>query len=156
MALFSSKPKLQTIKQFGRTFQYMEFVKGYPLPDDVDMLKNMVSFYSNHSSCYPTKSDMQKGYIRTADYHDILIKYFQLGGKLVLPRAAPRPVERKRQRLDALHVYSPFVCRCTCQERGDRTPAPEISGDSSFHGWGSRDQLTRTAATWPSGARQML
>ncbi|MBQ3587958.1 MAG: hypothetical protein II977_05280 [Oscillospiraceae bacterium] len=82
MALFSSKPKLQTIKQFGRTFQYMEFVKGYPLPDDVDMLKNMVSFYSNHSSCYPTKSDMQKGYIRTADYHDILIKYFQLGGKL--------------------------------------------------------------------------
>ena len=35
MGLFSSKPKMQTIKMHnGKTFKYMEFVKGYPLPDD--------------------------------------------------------------------------------------------------------------------------
>ena len=85
MGLFSSKPKMQTITQRGgKTFEYMEFVKGYPLPDDVKILENMVAFYRKHNSSNPTKSDTRDGYIRKADYHDILIKYFQLGGKMGL------------------------------------------------------------------------
>ncbi len=82
MGLFSRKPKMQTIVEMGHTFEYMEFVKGYPLPDDVNILENMVIFYREHSHYNPAKSSIREGYIHKADYHDILIKYFQLGGKM--------------------------------------------------------------------------
>ena len=78
MGLFSSKPQMQTTTLNGKTFQYMEFVKGYPLPDDIKILENMVAFYRKHNSFNPSKSDIRGGYVHRADYHDILIKYFQL------------------------------------------------------------------------------
>ena len=84
MGLFSSKPQMQTTTLNGKTFQYMEFVKGYPLPDDIKILENMVAFYRKHNSFNPSKSDIRDGYVHRADYHDILIKYFQLGGKMGL------------------------------------------------------------------------
>ena len=84
MALFSSKPKMKTIKIKGRTIQYMEFVKGYPLPDDVNILENMVTVYRTYSTRQPTKSDMREGYIKRADFYDIVIKYFQQGRKMDL------------------------------------------------------------------------
>ena len=84
MALFSSKPKMKTIKIKGRTIQYMEFVKGYPLPDDVNILENMVAVYRTYSTHQPTKSDIREGYIERADFYDIVLKYFQKGGKMDL------------------------------------------------------------------------
>ena len=82
MGLFSSKPQMQTTTLNGKTFEYMEFVKGYPLPDDIKILENMVAFYHSHSLSSPTRSDIKDGYIHRTDYHDILIKYFLLGGKV--------------------------------------------------------------------------
>ena len=83
MGLFSSKPKMQTITQRGgKTFKYMEFVKGYPLPDDVKILENMVSHYGFQTRISPTKAEIREGYISIADYNDILIKYYQLGGDM--------------------------------------------------------------------------
>ncbi len=84
MGLFSSKPKMKTIKLKGKTIQYMEFVKGYPLPDDVNILENMVTVYRTYSTLQPTKSDIREGYIERADFYDIVIKYFQKGGRMDL------------------------------------------------------------------------